>query len=469
MRLDRIKLAGFKSFVDPTTVIFPSNLSGVVGPNGCGKSNIIDAVRWVMGESSAKTLRGESITDVIFNGSVGRKPVGQASIELIFDNRDGKLGGEYAKFSEISIKRIVTRDAHSTYLLNNTRCRRKDIVGVFLGTGMGPRSYSIIEQGTISKLIEAKPDEMRAHLEEVSGISKYKERRRETENRIRHTRENLDRLKDLRDEIEKQIEKLKRQANAAERFKVLKEEEHLLRAQSQALRWKDLNEKRQGDESKLQELVVSLEAKHSEHQRIETDITNLRESKHDITERYNEVQSQYYSLGADVTRIEQAMSHYQERQDQLQGDFEQAQTDWSETKHHLELDVARKEEFTKELEENSPALEAAQEKSEETKAALEEAEEAMQLWQNEWDDFNKQAADVSQTAQVEQTRIQHIEQRQSSSKQRLEKLIEERSQLDLTSPEQECETIQENLLELLTIMGMKDCWVKSFVRIELMN
>jgi energy-coupling factor transporter ATP-binding protein EcfA2 len=209
MRLTKIKLAGFKSFVDPTTIYIPSKLVGVVGPNGCGKSNIIDAVRWVMGESSAKHLRGDSMADVIFNGSSARKPVGHASIELAFDNSEGKLVGEYAGYNEIAIRRQVSRDGTSTYFLNGTRCRRRDITGIFLGTGLGPRSYSIIEQGMISRLIEAKPEDLRVFLEEAAGISKYKERRRETENRIRHTRENLDRLNDLLEEIDKQLEKLK--------------------------------------------------------------------------------------------------------------------------------------------------------------------------------------------------------------------------------------------------------------------
>jgi len=203
MRLQAIKLAGFKSFVDPTTVPFPSNLCAVIGPNGCGKSNIIDAVRWVMGESSAKTLRGESMADVIFNGSASRKPVGQASIELQFDNSEGRIVGEYAGYSEISIKRQVTRDGQSNYFLNSVKCRRKDITDIFLGTGLGPRSYSIIEQGMISQLIEAKPEDLRWYLEEAAGISKYKERRRETERRIGHTRDNLDRLSDLREELER--------------------------------------------------------------------------------------------------------------------------------------------------------------------------------------------------------------------------------------------------------------------------
>ena len=212
MRLSTIKLSGFKSFVDPTTLHLPTNMTGVVGPNGCGKSNIIDAVRWVMGESSASRLRGDSLTDVIFSGSAARKPVSQATVELIFDNSDHTIAGEFAAFNEISVKRLVSRDGTSNYYLNGTKCRRKDITDLFLGTGLGPRSYSIIEQGMISQIIEARPEDLRIYLEEAAGISKYKERRKETETRIRHTRENLDRLADLREEVGKQLEHLRRQA-----------------------------------------------------------------------------------------------------------------------------------------------------------------------------------------------------------------------------------------------------------------
>ncbi len=240
MRLKCIKLAGFKSFVDPTTVSFPSNLCAVVGPNGCGKSNIIDAVRWVMGESSAKHLRGESMTDVIFNGSGGRKPVGQATIELIFDNSDGSLGGEYASWSEISIKRKVTRDSQSNYYLNGNKCRRRDITDIFLGTGLGPRSYAIIEQGMISSLIESKPDELRVYIEEAAGISKYKERRRDTESRMRRTKENLERLADIREELGRQLNRLERQSQAAEKYAEFKKEERQSKAELQALRWRGL-------------------------------------------------------------------------------------------------------------------------------------------------------------------------------------------------------------------------------------
>ena len=233
MRITRIKVAGFKSFVDPTTLTLPGNLTGIVGPNGCGKSNIIDALLWVLGESSAKHLRGESMADVIFNGSNTRKPVGQATVEIIFDNSDGTIGGQYAGFGEISIKRTVSRDGVSAYHLNGARCRRKDVTNAFLGTGIGARGYSVIEQGMISRVIEAKPEELRGFLEEAAGISKYKERRRETENRMGHTKENMARLTDIRDELEKQLNHLQRQARAAERYQELKADERKTTARGQ--------------------------------------------------------------------------------------------------------------------------------------------------------------------------------------------------------------------------------------------
>ncbi len=241
MRLARIKLAGFKSFVDPTTVTFPANLTGVVGPNGCGKSNIIDAVRWVMGEISAKHLRGDSMTDVIFNGSRSRKPIGSGSVELVFDNSDGKLAGPYAGYAEVALKRVVSRDGNSTYLINGSKCRRKDITHLFLGTGLGSRSYAIIEQGMISRLIEARAEDMRSFVEEAAGISRYKDRRRETESRISHTRENLERLNDLREEVDKQIRHLQRQAGTARRYQENMARQRQLQAELFALRIRDLD------------------------------------------------------------------------------------------------------------------------------------------------------------------------------------------------------------------------------------
>jgi chromosome segregation protein len=224
VRLTQINLAGFKSFVDPTRIPTPGQLVGIVGPNGCGKSNIIDAVRWVLGETSAKHLRGETMQDVLFNGSGQRKPVNRASVELIFDNSLGKAAGQWSQYAEISIKRVLQRDGDSSYYINNVHVRRRDIADIFLGTGLGARAYAIIEQGMISRVIEAKPEELRVFLEEAAGVSKYRERRRETELRLEDTRENLMRVQDIRQELEKQLEHLHEQAEVAKRYHALQGE-----------------------------------------------------------------------------------------------------------------------------------------------------------------------------------------------------------------------------------------------------
>ena len=239
MKLEKIKLSGFKSFVDQTTIPIHGNLTAIVGPNGCGKSNIIDAVRWVMGESSAKHLRGDTMTDVIFNGSSTRKPLNMATVELLFDNGEGKVSGEYSQYAKLALKRQVSRDGLSMYFLNGTRCRRKDITDLFLGTGLGARSYAIIEQGTISRMVEAKPDELRVHIEEAAGVSKYKERRYETEQRMNHTRENLERLQDLREEVEAQLNNLQKQAQKAEKYTALKKQQQQLKLELLAMRWQE--------------------------------------------------------------------------------------------------------------------------------------------------------------------------------------------------------------------------------------
>lgn len=286
MRLKSIKLAGFKSFVDPTTVPFPTNMTAVVGPNGCGKSNIIDAVRWVMGESSAKYLRGESMTDVIFNGSSARKPVGQATIELVFDNSDGSAPGEFVSFNEISVRRRVSREGQSEYFLNGSKCRRRDITDLFLGTGLGPRSYAIIEQGMISRLIEAKPEELRIYIEEAAGISKYKERRRETENRMRRTQENLERLTDLREELGRQLQHLERQAAAAEKYKSYKHDERQKKAELTVLRWRSLDNDLQIWREKIRDTELELEKQLTGRISLETSLESLRDSHQERTEHF---------------------------------------------------------------------------------------------------------------------------------------------------------------------------------------
>jgi len=429
MRLKSIKLAGFKSFVDPTTVSFPSNMSAVVGPNGCGKSNIIDAVRWVMGESSAKNLRGESMTDVIFNGSNTRKPVTQASIELIFDNADGSLTGEYAAFAEISIRRRVTRDSQNTYFLNSVKCRRRDITDIFLGTGLGPRSYSIIEQGMISKLIEARPEDLRNFIEEAAGISKYKERRRETENRIRRTHENLERLTDLREELERQLERLHRQAQSAEKYQEYKAEERQLKAQLTALRWQTLNEQVGQREQVIGDQDVAFEALVAEQRNADASIERLRDGHHELSERFNQVQGRFYSVGGDIARVEQSIQHGQQRLRQLQDDLREAEQARLETESHLGHDRTLLATLGEELAMLEPEQELAGAAAEETAAQLEEAETAMQHWQEQWERFNQQSAEPRRASEVQQSRIQQLEQSLERLAERQRRLEDERTSL----------------------------------------
>jgi chromosome segregation protein len=429
MRLKSIKLAGFKSFVDPTSVHFPSNMSAVVGPNGCGKSNIIDAVRWVMGESSAKTLRGESMTDVIFNGTTNRQPVGQASIELVFDNTDGKITGEYAAYAEISVRRLVSREGQSEYYLNGSKCRRRDITDLFLGTGLGPRSYAIIEQGMISRLIESRPEDLRVFIEEAAGISKYKERRRETENRMRRTTENLERLTDLREELERQLAHLQRQAQAAERYSEYKAEERSLRAELLALQWQGFK----GDLERHQNEIGEREVKHgalsAEHESVMTSIEEWRIKHTDLTDEFNAVQADYYTVGGEVTRVEQALKFAQESRARIESELAQTQTSLAETRQHLETDRERLALWQEELAEQEPALEKARTESEMAAAQLAESEQAMAQWQARWDEFNQRAAGPTRASEVQQSRILYLEQVLSRLQQRLTRLEEEKQSL----------------------------------------
>ena len=409
MRLKNIRLAGFKSFVDPTTVSFPSNMTAVVGPNGCGKSNIIDAVRWVLGESSAKNLRGESMTDVIFNGSNTRKPVAQASIELVFDNSAGTLQGEYASYAEISIRRRVTREAQSTYYLNGVKCRRRDITDIFLGTGLGPRSYAIIEQGMISRLVEARPDDLRIFIEEAAGISKYKERRRETENRIRRTQDNLDRLEDLREELGRQIERLQRQASAAEKYQQYKAEEHTLKAQLTALRWQQLNGQAGEHAALIAELETALEACIAEQRQADAKIELLRDSHHELSDTFNRVQGRFYAIGADIARQEQSIQHAQQRLQQLHKDLQEAERARLETEAHLASDRELLASLDAELIEITEQHAAAQLEEECSSAAFSQAEEAMQDWQERWNTVTAHSAQPKSDAGVQRTRIDQLE------------------------------------------------------------
>ncbi|MCB1693011.1 MAG: chromosome segregation protein SMC [Pseudomonadales bacterium] len=437
MRLQAIKLAGFKSFVDPTTVPFPSNLCAVVGPNGCGKSNIIDAVRWVMGESSAKNLRGESMADVIFNGATGRKPVGQASIELVFDNTDGRLAGEYAAYSEISIKRQVTRDGQSNYFLNNQKCRRKDITDIFLGTGLGPRSYSIIEQGMISQLIEARPEDLRVYIEEAAGISRYKERRRETERRISHTRDNLDRLRDLRDELERQLTHLERQARAAERYTEYKKEERELRAQLSALKWRSIAGEAKSRSDNISRLSNEQEARVADQRRLDAEIEEQRAGLVDLSDKMNEVQKRYYDHGTEIARIEDSIQYQNERSQQLSRDLQEVTQNWHKLRADLEGDKNKLEGLRRTLAETEPQRAEVQEVEQASVQALETAEREMQTWQQSWEAFNEAAGEARRRGEVEQSRIESMEKSIERLNSRIQTLREDVSRLESSTVEAE--------------------------------
>ncbi|MFT5400339.1 MAG: chromosome segregation protein [Gammaproteobacteria bacterium] len=433
MRLSQIKIAGFKSFVDPTKILFPAKITGIVGPNGCGKSNVIDAVRWVMGESSAKNLRGESMEDVIFSGSSGRKPVGQASVELVFDNSSGRVKGEYAKYNEISVKRIATRQGQSKYFLNNTRCRRRDIADIFLGTGLGPRSYSIIEQGMVSRIIDAKPDELRVYLEEAAGISKYKERRRETENRIRHTRENLDRLVDLIEEIEKQISRLDRQSKTAEKFKLLKKEQRQFGAECLLLQQNVYEADMVEQKSKLSGIETGMEQRTAGLRESERNIETCRAQLAEATEQHNQVQGDFYKLGSEISTKEQSIEHQKNlRQHNLQ-ELENIQGSLLESKNIVETDSQKLAGLEQQIEQIMPGLGDSEAALQQLELSLAQVDKDKQDWQEQWDQFRREYHGVHESAQIENRGIEHIERQVQAASLRGKRLQDELDSLDSTA------------------------------------
>lgn len=437
MRLCKIKLSGFKSFVDPTTLTVPGQVVGIVGPNGCGKSNIIDAVTWVMGESSAKHLRGDSLTDVIFNGSTNRQPVSQASVELIFDNSEKKITGEFASYNEISIKRQINREAVSTYFLNGSRCRRRDITGLFLGTGLGPRGYSIIEQGMISRMIEAKPEELRVFIEEAAGISKYRERRRETENRIRHSKENIARLSDIQEELEKQLSHLHRQAKAAERYQLLKVDERRFQAELLVLNWQELNEKNKKEQSLIVESENKVEQAIAELRQTETAIETRRTELSDANEHFNQQQSVFYQVGADISQVEQNIKHTNERIEASKRDLQEAQNQSTELQQQAVNDKQQLAQLATEITSLEPKLLGSRSESDKAYEGLNLAEQAMQSWQTEWDTYHQQSADCLQTLEVSRARKEYLEGAREEQQYRLQKLTAEYDDIDPGKIEQE--------------------------------
>ncbi|PXW68372.1 condensin subunit Smc [Alteromonas sp. I10] len=430
MRLKKIKLAGFKSFVEPTTIPFPGEMTAIVGPNGCGKSNVIDAVRWVLGESSAKNLRGDAMTDVIFNGSSSRKPVGQCSVELVFDNSAGRIAGEFANYNELSVKRLVTRDATSTYFLNGTKCRRRDVTDLFLGTGLGPRSYAIIEQGMISRLIESKPQDLRVFIEEAAGISKYKERRRETENRIRHTQDNLERLNDVRDELGKQLEKLQRQAAAATRYKTLRAQARELKGQLAALRFLKNSEHIEALQKQQQSLQLEVDDLVARLQGDEAGLESYKTKQLETKQTIDDLQQQLFTTSNAITRLEQNALHAKQRKGQVEQELARISEQHELLNHSIDEAQEALAVSNEALENIEPEFALKEAELEHAKERFEDAEQALR-------EFNAQARAQEQTynqlrQNVQQchSQIQSTMSMQLRTSQRISELQDELKQLD---------------------------------------
>jgi chromosome segregation protein len=429
VRLTQIKLAGFKSFVDPTHVKVPGDLVGVVGPNGCGKSNIIDAVRWVLGESRASALRGDSMQDVIFNGSTLRKPVARASVELIFDNSLGKAAGQWSQYAEISVKRVLTREGESSYHINNTHVRRRDIHDIFMGTGLGPRAYAIIEQGMISRIIEAKPEELRVFLEEAAGISKYKDRRRETENRLSDTRENLSRVGDIRQELGSQIEKLERQAEVARRFNDLSSE----RQHKQTLLWVLRRQEAEAEEERhhrdVERLTNELEAETARLREIEKDLELARQAHYAAGDALSAAQGELYNANSEVARLETEIRFVAETRQRLEAQIGQLRMQLENgARQRTELSEAASL-WQSRAGETAERSEMARQQLEAEQSRLPACEQGLRDSRSRLDSEREAVVQSERSLQLEQTNVAHADRILEDLSTRIQRLHAERGQL----------------------------------------
>ncbi|HKY91289.1 MAG TPA: chromosome segregation protein SMC [Nevskiaceae bacterium] len=431
MRLSGLKLAGFKSFVDPTQLPLPSNLTSIVGPNGCGKSNIIDAVRWVLGEASQKQLRTQDSEDVIFTGSKTRKPVGRAAVELHFDNSDGQIQGPYAAYTDIAIRRELTRDGNSQYFLNGRKCLKRDVTDLLLGTGLGGRNqYAIIEQGMVSRMIEAKPEELRAWLEEAAGISKYKERRKETESRIRSTRENLARLNDLRTELQARLEVLRKQAANAEKYKNFKQEERTLKAEILALRERGLEADAHAHEARIVELEQALEEVRAAVTAAETGRETAEADRRAAQEALNDEQTKVYEAESAASRLEQDLQHARELRSMKQRELEQLERALADLDRRRVSDQNRLEQALREVEELERNVERSQLHHGEAQANVERSEQSLTDEQHRWDDFQSRSETPLFETEGERVRVQALERAQFQIEERFKRLSAESAGLD---------------------------------------
>ncbi|WP_294766372.1 chromosome segregation protein SMC [uncultured Rhodoferax sp.] len=429
MRLNSIKLSGFKSFAEPTNFLLPGQLVGVVGPNGCGKSNIMDAVRWVLGESKASELRGESMQDVIFNGTTSRKPASRSSVELVFDNADHRAGGQWGQFGEIAVKRVLTRDGTSSYFINNQPVRRRDVQDVFLGTGLGPRAYAIIGQGTISRIIESKPEELRLFLEEAAGVSKYKERRRETENRLSDTRENLTRVDDILRELGTNLERLEKQAEVAQKYNGLQAEV----TQKQHQQWFLKRAEAQADQAKVQAeglaAVNALESRMADLRHVEADLETVRQAHYAAGDQVNQAQGLLYEASTDVGRLEAEIRFVVEgrqRVEQRLATLKEQVGEWAVRRDDAQAEIERLAELAALGEEQAELLAA---QVEEQATQLPDMEEAVAKAQTEANDQRSSVTQVQQQIQVLAAEQRSIEEQSRQLATRRDRLLADRNAL----------------------------------------
>lgn len=429
MRLNSIKLSGFKSFAEPTNFLLPGQLVGVVGPNGCGKSNIMDAVRWVLGESKASELRGESMQDVIFNGTTHRKPASRSSVELVFDNSDHRAGGQWGQFTEIAVKRVLTRDGNSSYFINNQPVRRRDVQDVFLGTGLGPRAYAIIGQGTISRIIESRPEELRLFLEEAAGVSKYKERRRETENRLSDTRENLTRVEDILRELNANLDKLEKQAVVAAQYNALQGSVTLKQHQLWFLKKQDA----EGDLSRIRQegmqAVNDLESRMAEIRHIEADLEAIRQAHYEAGDKVNQAQGRLYEATAEVGKLEAEIRYVVEGRQRVEQRMQQLAeqiTQWAQRKDDADMELESLASSGMDAEEQAEMLAA---QLEEQSLRLPDLEDALRVTQNKANTQRQQVVQVQQQIQVLAAEQRSINEQNRQHESRLERLRNDRNAL----------------------------------------
>jgi len=429
VRLNSIKLSGFKSFAEPTNFLLPGQLVGVVGPNGCGKSNIMDAVRWVLGESKASELRGESMQDVIFNGTTHRKPASRSSVELVFDNSDHRAGGQWGQFTEIAVKRVLTRDGNSSYFINNQPVRRRDVQDVFLGTGLGPRAYAIIGQGTISRIIESRPEELRLFLEEAAGVSKYKERRRETENRLGDTRENLTRVEDILRELNANLDKLEKQAVVAAQYNTLQSSVTLKQHQLWFLKKQDA----EGDLAKIRQeglqAVNELESRMAEIRHIEADLEAVRQAHYEAGDQVNQAQGRLYEATAEVGKLEAEIRYVVEGRQRVEQRMQQLAeqiAQWAQRKDDAEAELEHLAASGMDAEEQAEMLAA---QLEEQSQRLPDLEDALRATQHKANTQRQQVVQVQQQIQVLAAEQRSLNEQTRQHEARLERLRNDRNAL----------------------------------------